>query len=85
MSLINKQLRETNSQKELAIKIDDQTCESFNGTRQSGRNFREGTLNVGQMGFDNTVEERITKEMITDYHKKLVSHEEFLQKAPVDS
>ena len=42
---------------------------SFNGTSQTARNFREGTLNIGQMGFDNTTEERITKEMITDHHK----------------
>ncbi len=70
MSLIDKQLRAAKLQREFAIKIDDQSYKSFNGTRQATRNFREGTLNIGQMGFDNTVEERITKEMITDYHKK---------------
>ena len=70
MSLIDKQLRAAKLQKELAIKRDELAYKSFNGTRQAARNFREGTLNIGQMGFDNTAEERITKEMITDYHKK---------------
>jgi hypothetical protein len=70
MSLIDKQLRAAKIQREFAIKIDEQAYKSFNGTRQATRNFREGTLNIGQMGFDNTPEERITKEMITDYHKK---------------
>jgi hypothetical protein len=70
MSLIDKQLRAAKLQREFVIKIEDQSYKSFNGTRQSARNFREGTLNIGQMGFDNTTEERITKEMITDYHKK---------------
>jgi hypothetical protein len=70
MSLIDKQLRAAKLQREFAIKIDEQAYKSFNGTRQSARNFREGTLDIGKMGFDNTAEERITKEMITDYHKK---------------
>ena len=70
MSLIDKQLRAAKLQREFVIKIDEQDYKSFNGTRQAARNFREGTLNIGKMGFDNTAEERITKEMITDYHKK---------------
>jgi predicted SprT family Zn-dependent metalloprotease len=70
MSLIDKQLRAAKLQREFAIKIDEQAYKSFNGTRQSARNFRKGTLDIGKMGFDNTAEERITKEMITDYHKK---------------
>jgi hypothetical protein len=70
MSLIDKQLRAAKLQREFAIKIDEQAYKSFNGTRQSTRNFREGTLDIGKMVFDNTAEERITKEMITDYHKK---------------
>jgi hypothetical protein len=70
MSLIDKQLKAAKLQKELAIKRDDLAYKSFNGTRQTVRHFREGTLNIGQMGFNNTGEERITKEMITDYHKK---------------
>jgi hypothetical protein len=70
MSLIDKQLRAAKLQREFAIKIEERAYKSFNGSRQTARNFREGTLNIGQMGFDNTAEERITKEMITDYHKK---------------
>ena len=70
MSLIDKQLRASKLKREFAIKIEEQAYKSFNGTRQSARNFREGTLDIGKMGFDNTAEERITKEMITDYHKK---------------
>lgn len=70
MSLIDKQLRAARLQKEFAIQRQELAYKSFNGTRQAARNFREGTLNIGQMGFDNTAEERITKEMITDYHKK---------------
>ena len=67
MSLIDKQLKASKLQKELAIKRDELAYKSFNGTRQAARNFREGTLNIGQMGFDNTAEERITKEMITEH------------------
>ena len=70
MTLIDKQLRAAKLQKELAIKRDKLAYKSFNGTRLAARNFREGTLNIGQMGFDNTAEESITKEMITYYHKK---------------
>jgi hypothetical protein len=70
MSLIDKQLRSAQLQRAFAIKIDEQAYKSFNGTRQAPTHSREGTLNIGQVGFDNTSEEKITKEMITDYHKK---------------
>ncbi len=70
MSPIDKQLRVPKLQREFVIKTEELDYQSFNRTRQEDRNFREGTLNIGQMGFDNTTEERIAKEMITDYHKK---------------
>ncbi len=55
--------------RELYIKQADITYIAFNGTKQSVRNFREGTLDIGKMNFDNTVQDRITKEMVTDFHK----------------
>ena len=70
MSPIDKQARVAQLETELQAKIAEQAYKSFNGTRQSVRNFREGTLNIGKMNFDNTVQDRITKEMVTDFHKK---------------
>ena len=70
MSLIDKQLKAIQIQNELNSKLAEMNYKSFNGTRQSMRNFREGTLEIGKMHFDNTPQDRITKEMVTDYHKK---------------
>ncbi len=42
--------------------------QSVNGTRQTPRNFKEGTLEIGKMHFTNT-QDRITKEMIMDHQK----------------
>jgi len=70
MSLIAKIQQQSLLQNKLQAQLAEMSYQAVNGTRQSARNFREGTLNIGQMGFDNTAEERITKEMITDYHKK---------------
>jgi hypothetical protein len=41
MSLIDKQLRVPKLQREFAIKIDEQAYKSFNGTRQSARNYKK--------------------------------------------
>jgi hypothetical protein len=65
MSTIDKQGRLAQLDRELYSKQ-----AAFNGTKQSVRNFREGTLDIGKMNFDNTVQDRITKEMVTDFHKK---------------
>ena len=70
MSPIDKQARVAQLETELQARIAEQAYKSFNGTRQSVRNFREGTLNIGKMNFDNTAQDRITKEMVTDFHKK---------------
>ena len=70
MSLIDKQVRMAKLQSEANRKNAAAAYKAFNGTRQEVRNFREGTLNVGTMHFDNTAQDRITKEMVTDYHKK---------------
>jgi hypothetical protein len=70
MSTIDKQVRLAQLDRELYSKNADIAYKAFNGTKQSVRNFREGTLDIGKMNFDNTAQDRITKEMITDYHKK---------------
>ncbi len=70
MSTIDKQVRLAQLDRELYSKNADITYKTFNGTKQSVRNFREGTLDIGKMNFDNTVQDRITKEIVTDFHKK---------------
>ena len=70
MSTIDKQVRLAQLDRELYSKNADIAYKAFNGTKQSVRNFREGTLDIGKMNFDNTVQDRITKEMVTDFHKK---------------
>ena len=70
MSTIDKQVRLAQLDRELYSKNADIAYKTFNGTKQSVRNFREGTLDIGKMNFDNTVQDRITKEMVTDFHKK---------------
>ena len=70
MSTIDKQVRLAQLDRELYSKQADIAYKAFNGTKQSVRNFREGTLDIGKMNFDNTAQDRITKEMVTDYHKK---------------
>jgi len=70
MSTIDKQVRLAQLDRELYSKKADIAYKAFNGTKQSVRNFREGTLDIGKMNFDNTVQDRITKEMVTDFHKK---------------
>ncbi len=70
MSTIDKQVRIVQLDRELYSKQTDITYKAFNGTKKSVRNFREGTLDIGKMNFDNTTQDRITKEMVTDYHKK---------------
>ncbi len=70
MSTIDKQVRLTQLDRELYSQKTDIAYKAFNGTKQSVRNFREGTLDIGKMNFDNTDQDRITKEMVTDFHKK---------------
>jgi chromosome segregation ATPase len=70
MSTIDKQVRLAQLDRELYNKQADIAYKAFNGTKQSVRNFREGTLDIGKMNFDNTAQDRITKEMVTDFHKK---------------
>ena len=44
------------------------SLQAINNTRQSARNFKEGTLDVWKMHFT-TTQDRITKEMMMNYHK----------------
>ncbi len=46
----------------------EMSYQTVNGTRQTPRIFREGTLEIGKMNFT-TPQDRITKEMIMDYQK----------------
>ena len=69
MSLIAKNAARSLLQNKLQAQLADRSYQAINGTRQSVRNFREGTLNIGTMHFS-TPDEKITKEMIMDYQKK---------------
>ncbi len=68
MSLIDKIQKESFLQNKLMAQIAEMSLQAINNTRQSARNFKEGTLDVGKMHFT-TPQDRITKEMIMDYHK----------------
>ena len=68
MSLIAKIQRESLLQNKLMAQIAEMSLQAINNTRQSARNFKEGTLDVGKMHFT-TLQDRITKDMIMDYHK----------------
>ena len=69
MSLIAKNDVRSLLQNKLQAQLADRSYQAINGTRQSARNFREGTLNIGTMHF-NTPDDKITKDMIIDYQKK---------------
>jgi hypothetical protein len=68
MSLIAKLQRESLLQNKLMAQIAEMSLQAINNTRQSARNFKEGTLDIGKMNFT-TPQDRITKEMIMDYQK----------------
>ena len=68
MSLIAKIQRESLLQNKLMAQIAEMSLQAINNTRQSARNFKEGTLDVGKMHFT-TPQDRITKDMIMDYQK----------------
>ena len=68
MSLIDKLQRESLLQNKLMAQIAEMSLQAINNTRQSARNFKEGTLDVGKMHFT-TPQDRITKDMIMDYKK----------------
>ena len=69
MSLIAKNAVRSLLQNKLQDQVADRSYQGINGTRQSARNFREGTFNIGTMHF-NTPDDKITKDMIIDYQRK---------------
>ena len=68
MSLINRLAQESIKQNKLISQLSEISYRAINGKRQSARNFKEGTLNVGTMNF-NTPQDKITKDMFMDYQK----------------
>ena len=68
MSLINRLAQESIKQNKLISQLSEISYRAINGKRQSARNFKEGTLNVGTMNF-NTPPDKITKDMFMDYQK----------------
>jgi hypothetical protein len=68
MSLIAKIQKQSLLQTKLQSQLPEMSYQVVNGTRQTPRNFREGTLEIGKMHFT-TPQDRITKEMIMDYQK----------------
>jgi hypothetical protein len=68
MSLIAKIQQQSLLQNKLQAQLAEMSYQALNGTRQSIRNFREGTLEIGKMHFT-TANDRITKEMVMDYQQ----------------
>jgi hypothetical protein len=68
MSLIAKIQQQSLLQNKLQAQVAEMSYQTVNGTRQTARNFREGTFEIGKMHF-NTPQDRITKEMIMDYQQ----------------
>jgi hypothetical protein len=68
MSLIDKIQQQSLLQNKLMAQMSEMSLQAINNTRQSARNFKEGTLDVGKMHFT-TPQDKITKEMIMDYQK----------------
>ena len=68
MSLIDKIQQQSLLQNKLLVQIAEMSLQAINNTRQSARNFKEGTLEIGKMHFT-TPQDKITKEMIMDYQK----------------
>ena len=68
MSLIDKIQQQSLLQNKLLAQIAEMSLQAINNTRQSARNFKEGTLEIGKMHFT-TPQDKITKEMIMDYQK----------------
>jgi hypothetical protein len=68
MSLIDKIQQQSLLQNKLMAQIAEMSLQAINNTRQSARNFKEGTLDIGKMHFT-TPQDKITKEMIMDYQK----------------
>ena len=69
MTLLDKIINQSKIQEQLNAQLAEISYRALNGTRQSARNFAEGTLNVGTMNFK-TPDDRITKEMIMDYQQR---------------
>jgi hypothetical protein len=69
MSLIAKIQQQSLLQNKLQDQLAEMSYQDVNGTRQSPRNFREGTLEIGKMHFS-TPQDRITKESIMDYQTR---------------
>ena len=69
MSLIAKIQQQSLLQNKLQDQLAEMSYQEVNGTRQTQRNFREGTLEIGKMHFT-TPQDRITKEMVMDYQQK---------------
>ena len=68
MSLIAKIQQQSLLQNKLQAQLAEMSYQTVNGTRQTPRNFREGTLEIGKMHFT-TPQDRITKEMVMDYQQ----------------
>ena len=68
MSLIAKIQQQSLLQNKLQAQLAEMSYQAVNGTRQTPRNFREGTLEIGKMHFT-TPQDRITKEMVMDYQQ----------------
>ena len=69
MTLLDKIIDQSRIDAQLNSQLSEISYRALNGTRQSARNFAEGTLNVGTMNFK-TPNDTITKDMIMDYQQK---------------
>lgn len=71
MSIINKVADEALRQNMLLAQMSNASYNAINGTRQQGRDFKEGILNIGKLDDQMEVsKDKITKEMIMDYKRE---------------
>ena len=68
MSLIAKIQRESLLQNKLLAQIAEMSLQAINNTRQSARNFKEGTLDVGKMHFTTPQDRIITQKVLRTFH-----------------
>ena len=71
MSLWDKIIHQNLKDTFLLTQLSDISYKSTGGKSEKGRTFRDGIVNLGQIPFQQKQPtDKITKEMIIDYHKK---------------
>ena len=70
MSLWDKIITQSKIDSSLLTELSDISYKSTKGKREKTRNLKEGIVDLGKIPFEvNPPKDKITKEMIEDYHK----------------